>query len=253
MATELVLLGTAGAPLPVAGRAGISSALIAGDRVLVVDCGRGSPSAFAGAGLDFSRLEAVFLTHLHADHTGDLGGMLLGTLGALASIFRDHVPAGCLVAVRSAAPGNGSRANLTARLSRRVGGGPGPWVGFLVAGTGSCWSAGVRELLEAGDRGGELTGPVPRRVQPQCQPAPAAGDAPGNGEQVQPESSVLGGPVLAVQGQQLQPCEQVGGEGDDLAPDGVLVHRVQRQAGKAGVFGAADPSPGVLSLSCDVA
>jgi Metallo-beta-lactamase superfamily len=36
-----------------------------------------SPSAFAGAGLDFTRLEAVFLTHLHADHIGDLPGMLL--------------------------------------------------------------------------------------------------------------------------------------------------------------------------------
>ncbi len=75
--TELVLLGTAGAPLPVAGRGGISSALVVGDRVFVIDCGRGSPSAFADAGLRFSRLEAVFLTHLHADHVGDLPGMLL--------------------------------------------------------------------------------------------------------------------------------------------------------------------------------
>jgi ribonuclease BN (tRNA processing enzyme) len=77
MGTELVLIGTAGAPLPVAGRGGISSALTVGGRVFVVDCGRGSPSAFANAGLDFSRLEAVFLTHLHADHIGDLPGMLL--------------------------------------------------------------------------------------------------------------------------------------------------------------------------------
>jgi ribonuclease BN (tRNA processing enzyme) len=77
MATELVLLGTAGAPLPVAGRGGISSALIVDDRVLVVDCGRGSPSAFANAQLGFARLDAVFLTHLHADHAGDLPGMLL--------------------------------------------------------------------------------------------------------------------------------------------------------------------------------
>jgi ribonuclease BN (tRNA processing enzyme) len=77
MATEMVLLGTAGAPMPVVGRGGISSALVAGGRVFVIDCGRGSPSAFAEAGLDFSRLEAVFLTHLHADHIGDLPGILL--------------------------------------------------------------------------------------------------------------------------------------------------------------------------------
>ena len=84
MATELVLLGTAGAPLPVAGRGGISSALIVDERVFVIDCGRGSPSAFAAAGLDFSRLEAVFLTHLHANHVGDLPGMLLYPWGVRA-------------------------------------------------------------------------------------------------------------------------------------------------------------------------
>ena len=107
MATELVLLGTAGAPLPVAGRAGICSALIVDDRVFVIDCGRGSPSGFAAAGLGFSHLEAVFLTHLHADHVGDLAGMLLygwgvrvGAHGPLAPIRvygpprPDMVPAG---------------------------------------------------------------------------------------------------------------------------------------------------------------
>jgi ribonuclease BN (tRNA processing enzyme) len=77
MTTELVLLGTAGAPMPVAGRAGTSSALVVNRRVFVIDCGRGSPSAFADAGLEFSQLEAVFLTHLHGDHTGDLAGMLV--------------------------------------------------------------------------------------------------------------------------------------------------------------------------------
>jgi ribonuclease BN (tRNA processing enzyme) len=85
MTTELVLLGTAGAPLPVAGRGGISAALVTGGRVFVIDCGRGTPSAFADAGLDFRRLEAVFLTHLHADHTGDLPGLLLYPWGVRTS------------------------------------------------------------------------------------------------------------------------------------------------------------------------
>jgi ribonuclease BN (tRNA processing enzyme) len=84
MTTELVLLGTAGAPMPVAGRAGISSALIVDEQVFVIDCGRGSPSSFVDAGLDFTRLGAVFLTHLHADHTGDLAGMLLYPWGVRA-------------------------------------------------------------------------------------------------------------------------------------------------------------------------
>jgi ribonuclease BN (tRNA processing enzyme) len=68
--------------MPVAGRAGISSALIVDQRVFVIDCGRGSPSAFANAGLDFSHLEAVLLTHLHADHIGDLPGMVIYPWGA---------------------------------------------------------------------------------------------------------------------------------------------------------------------------
>ncbi len=84
MTTELVLLGTAGAPMPVAGRAGIASALVVDGRVFVVDCGRGAPSSYVEAGLDFTRLEAVFLSHLHVDHTGDLAGMLLYPWGVRA-------------------------------------------------------------------------------------------------------------------------------------------------------------------------
>ena len=89
MATELISLGTAGAPMLVPGRGGISSALIVDGRVFVVDYGRGSPSAFATAGLDFTRLDAVFLTHLHADHIGDLPGMLLYPWGVRTD---DHGP-----------------------------------------------------------------------------------------------------------------------------------------------------------------
>jgi ribonuclease BN (tRNA processing enzyme) len=84
MTTALVLLGTAGAPMPVAGRAGIASAVVVDGRVFGVDCGRGAPSAFTEAGLDFTRLEAVFLSHLHVDHTGDLAGMLLYPWGVRA-------------------------------------------------------------------------------------------------------------------------------------------------------------------------
>ena len=65
----------------------MASALIVGDRVLLrpIDCGRGTPSAFVDADLDFRRLEAVFVTHLHADHVGDLPGMLLYPWGAEAA------------------------------------------------------------------------------------------------------------------------------------------------------------------------
>ena len=68
--------------MPVAGRGGIASALVVGDRIFVIDCGRGAPSAFVDAGLDFRRLDTVFVTHLHADHVGDLPGMLLYPWGS---------------------------------------------------------------------------------------------------------------------------------------------------------------------------
>jgi ribonuclease BN (tRNA processing enzyme) len=86
MTTELVLLGTAGAPLPVAGRGGTSSALVVDGRVFLVDCGRGAPSAYVDAGLDFRRLEAVFLTHLHVDHIGDLPGMIMYPWGVRTGV-----------------------------------------------------------------------------------------------------------------------------------------------------------------------
>ena len=86
MTTELVLLGTAGAPLPVAGRGGTSSALVVDGQVFLVDCGRGAPSAYVDAGLDFRRLEAVFLTHLHIDHIGDLPGMILYPWGVRTGV-----------------------------------------------------------------------------------------------------------------------------------------------------------------------
>ena len=50
----------------------------------MIDCGRGAPSAFVEADLDFTRLEAVFISHLHVDHTGDLTGMLLYPWGVRA-------------------------------------------------------------------------------------------------------------------------------------------------------------------------
>ena len=92
MTTELVLLGTAGAPMPVAGRGGICSVVIVDERIFMIDCGRGAPSAFVEAGLDFTRLEAVFITHLHVDHIGDLTGMLLYPWGVRAHADGSPLP-----------------------------------------------------------------------------------------------------------------------------------------------------------------
>jgi ribonuclease Z len=66
-----VLLGT-GFPRPSPDRAGPSTAIIIGERVFLVDAGRGVMMRLAGAGLAPKGIRAVFLTHLHSDHIDGL-------------------------------------------------------------------------------------------------------------------------------------------------------------------------------------
>ena len=69
--TELILLGTSGGPPPDYVRTGISSVLTVGGRNYVIDAGRSSVTNYLNAGLLFSRLDSIFITHLHADHIAD--------------------------------------------------------------------------------------------------------------------------------------------------------------------------------------
>ncbi len=74
--SRLVLLGTAGGPLPSPVRSGIASAVVAGDRTYLVDCGSGVTRQLRRARL-LARLHRVFLTHLHSDHTCDFFNLFL--------------------------------------------------------------------------------------------------------------------------------------------------------------------------------
>jgi ribonuclease BN (tRNA processing enzyme) len=67
----LITLGVQAGPPPVPGRIGISSALKIGSDVYVIDCGLGSLNAFTNAGLRFTNLKSMFITHLHTDHIVD--------------------------------------------------------------------------------------------------------------------------------------------------------------------------------------
>ena len=72
----LQVLGSGG-PIAEAGRAGSSSLLwINGEPRLLIDAGAGSFLRFAEAGGKVASLDAILLTHLHADHVGDLAGIL---------------------------------------------------------------------------------------------------------------------------------------------------------------------------------
>lgn len=70
--TKLVLLGTSAGPPPVTGRLGICSALVINDRTYIVDLGRGCLDQIFRAGLRFSSIQNIYITHLHSDHIAEL-------------------------------------------------------------------------------------------------------------------------------------------------------------------------------------
>src|ERR1700744_5766732 len=82
--TRLLLLGTAGGPAwwPNTDRCSFSSAVIVGDAIYLVDCGEGVGKrlhqSLAPAGLTTLKdLRALFVTHLHSDHTVDYPNIML--------------------------------------------------------------------------------------------------------------------------------------------------------------------------------
>lgn len=66
-----VLLGT-GFPAPDPDRAGPSNAVFIGKKLFIVDTGRGVTMRLAALERRPARIDAVFLTHLHSDHTAGL-------------------------------------------------------------------------------------------------------------------------------------------------------------------------------------
>ena len=66
-----------GAPLPEAERAGPQAVVVAGDEVLVFDAGPGSTRQLALTGISVGSVDALFLTHYHSDHIGDIGELML--------------------------------------------------------------------------------------------------------------------------------------------------------------------------------
>ena len=71
-ALKVLLCGTA-APFPDPSRAQTCTAIIAGGRHYIVDTGPGSARNLMLWQLQGRELGAVFLTHFHSDHIGDLG------------------------------------------------------------------------------------------------------------------------------------------------------------------------------------
>ncbi|MDT8991687.1 MBL fold metallo-hydrolase [Curvibacter sp. APW13] len=74
------LCGT-GSPFPDPARAGPCTAVVAGDRLFVVDTGEGSARNLGYMGLPASKIEAILLTHFHSDHIDGMGPFLLQRWG----------------------------------------------------------------------------------------------------------------------------------------------------------------------------
>lgn len=71
-----VTLGTMGGPVPSADRSQPANALVHQGKVYLVDSGDGTVQQLARAGILLPRVRAVFISHLHADHTGGLSAVL---------------------------------------------------------------------------------------------------------------------------------------------------------------------------------
>jgi len=74
--TEIVLLGT-GTPYPDPNASGPATAVVVGKRVFLFDAGAGVMRRLNAAKLPINGAEAVFITHLHSDHTLGYADLIL--------------------------------------------------------------------------------------------------------------------------------------------------------------------------------
>ena len=73
---DLCTLGTGGS-IPMPDRALSSLYVRVNGRLLLLDCGEGTQTGIRKVGWGFQNMDAILLTHFHADHCGGLPGLLL--------------------------------------------------------------------------------------------------------------------------------------------------------------------------------
>jgi len=134
-ASEFIVLGTASGPSSEAARAQPANALLLGGQLYLVDAGDGAVAQLAKAGLRLPAVRAVFLSHLHFDHTA-------GMLGVIGLRMQLQVPG----TLRVFGP-PGTRALVDGLLAASA---PAMHAGYGVPGQG--WSTDVEVVeLEDGD------------------------------------------------------------------------------------------------------
>jgi ribonuclease BN (tRNA processing enzyme) len=73
---RLITLGTTAGPLPRKDRAQFSNLVIVRGVPYLIDAGDGVARRIVQAGVDFTRISTIFITHPHNDHTGGLANLL---------------------------------------------------------------------------------------------------------------------------------------------------------------------------------
>jgi len=76
VASQFITLGTHGGPVSDRNRSQPANALVLGQAVYLVDAGDGAVQQLARAGLSLAAVRAVFISHIHIDHTGGLFAVL---------------------------------------------------------------------------------------------------------------------------------------------------------------------------------
>ena len=91
---ELILLGT-GSPIYMPHRSGNAQIIRGGDANVLIDVGWGATVRMYQSGVGPPQIDAVFVTHLHSDHTTDFADLLVNRwLGGITKPLRVYGPEG---------------------------------------------------------------------------------------------------------------------------------------------------------------